>query len=157
MSTFADLYYVAWRRAQTKSDRRVDGYFLIPQNAFVCEANSGSSGLFSLPEGRYVASNFRERSDPAMTRDGVGFSVDLSDKFDPAAKRVRSLLRIHPDGGKPGTAGCIGILSDLTACRDYLKAMLTDKSSSRSLIVVRSADKELTSLVLALLKTVVAD
>ena len=126
MSGFADLYFVAWRRARTKSDRRLDGYFLIPLKAFACEACSGSSGLFSLPEGRYVASHFRDRTDPAMTRDGVGFSVDLSDKYDPAAKRIRSLLRIHPDGGQPGTAGCIGIISDVAACRDHLKEMLSE-------------------------------
>ena len=157
MSGIADFYFVAWRRARTKSDRRVDGYFLIPQKAFACEACSGSSGLFSLPEGRYVANNFRERSEAVMTRDGVGFSVDLSDKYDPAAKKVRSLLRIHPDGGQPGTEGCIGILSRVAACRDHLKAMLPDNKTNRTLVVVRSPDKRLLSLVVALLKTVVAD
>src|SRR5438067_3736237 len=157
MFGIADFYFVAWRRARTKSDRRVDGYFLIPEMAFACEACSGSNGLLPLPEGRYVATHFRERTDRAMTRDGVGFSVDLSDKYDPAAKRVRSLLRIHPDGGQPGTQGCIGILSDVAACRDHLKEMLHAHGSTRSLIVVRSPDKHLTSLVLALAKSVVAD
>jgi hypothetical protein len=157
MSGFANLYFVAWRRARTKSDRRIDGYFLIPEKAFACEACSGSSGLYPLPEGRYVANNFRDRDDEVMTRDHIGFSVDLSDKYDPVAKKTRSLLRIHPDGGLPGTEGCIGIVSDVAGCRDHLKAMLSDAGSQLSLMVVRSPDKQLTNLALSLLKSVVTD
>src|SRR5262245_31495276 len=127
MSGVVDLYYVAWRRGRTKKDRRVDGYLLIPRKGFACEACSGSSGLYPLPAGRYVATNFGDRDDPAMVRDGVGFSVDLSDKYDPVAGRKRSLLRIHPVGGQPGTEGCIGILSRVAACRDHLRAMLSGK------------------------------
>jgi hypothetical protein len=156
MSEYADIYFVDWPRNSSKTDRRYDGYLLIPGRNFVCEADSGSSGLYSLPEGRYVASNFQKRTDQAMTRDGVGFSVDLSDKYDPVAKRMRSLLRIHPDGGSPGTAGCIGIASRVAECRDHLKAMLSDPGSSASLLVVRSPDNQLNNLVMALLGSVLA-
>jgi hypothetical protein len=68
-----------------------------------------------------------------------------------------SKLRIHPDGGQPGTAGCIGIISDVAACRDHLKEMLSDKGATRTLVVARSPDSQLTSLALSLLKTVVAN
>jgi hypothetical protein len=151
MSGVADLYYVAWRRGQTKKDRRVDGYFLIPCKEFVCEACSGSSGLYPLPPGRYVASNYRDRTDPVMVRDDVGFSVDLSDHYDPVAGRTRSLPRIHPDGGKPGTEGCIGILSRVAECRDHLKGLLSGAGATLSLLVVPSPDSSQTSLALALL------
>jgi hypothetical protein len=157
MSGVADLYYVAWRRGQTKKDRRVDGYFLIPRKGFACEACSGSSGLYPLPAGRYVASNYRDRADPVMVRDDVGFSVDLSDHYDPVTGRTRSLLRIHPDGGKPGTEGCIGILSRVAECRDHLTGMLSGEGVTLSLLVVPSHDRSLTSLALAVLGSLVGE
>src|SRR5947209_4314432 len=67
MSGFADIYYLAWKRGSTKTDRRVNSYLVIPTSAFACEACSGSGSLFSLPEGRYVANNFRTRSDAAVS------------------------------------------------------------------------------------------
>ena len=51
-----------------------------------------------------------------MVRDGVGFSLDLSDAWDPKLNRYRIYLRIHPDGQglgnwwvDNGTGGCIGL------------------------------------------------
>ena len=155
MSGFADLYFVAWHRSRVALDRRFNGYLLIPHKGFACEACSGSSSLYPLPEGRYVATNFRERNEAVMTREGVGFSVDLSDKFDPAIKRTRSLLRIHPDGGLPGTEACIGILSQVDACRNHLRSMFSDPKATRSLVVTSAADKRFTSLVFSLIKSLV--
>jgi hypothetical protein len=45
-----------------------------------------------------------------MTVGDVGFSFALSDKYDRRIGDTRTLLRIHPDGGTAGTAGCIGIV-----------------------------------------------
>ena len=57
----------------------------------------------------------------------------------------------------PGTEGCIGITSDVADCHDHLEAMLSDPAANRTLVVVRSEDKQLTNLALALLKSVVTD
>lgn len=66
-----------------------------------------------LPPGRYRVSNFRsDRSDTAaMIRDGVSYSFNL-DPIDGTKVYGRSLFRIHPDGGVPGTLGCVGILGE---------------------------------------------
>jgi hypothetical protein len=43
-----------------------------------------------------------------------------SDSFyDPRAGRDRTNLRIHPDGGATGTAGCIGIVGDAETQRRF--------------------------------------
>ena len=78
-----------------------------------------------------------------MTRDGVGFSVNLSDKWDPAANRMRSLLRIHPDGGLPGTEGCVGILGRVNECRDILKTMLASGNTRVLEVIVASKPSEM--------------
>jgi hypothetical protein len=96
------------------------GYFAIPALYFVCDALSGGWGKGPLPDGRYRCSNLRTRKEHAMVRDGVGFSVVLSDM------PGRKLLRIHPDGGVPGTLGCIGITSDVRACYEALKEQMGD-------------------------------
>lgn len=143
----ADLYYLGWRRGASRKDKRIEGYLVIPSRFFACAACSGSTSKDALPEGRYVASNFRERTEAAMVRDGVGFSVDLSDKYDPAIRRQRQLLRIHPDGGKPGTLGCIGILTRLEETRSSLRSLFVDSSVTRSLIVTYTEDRQLIALV----------
>ena len=80
---------------------------------FRVPAVSGPWGLGRLPEGVYDANSLRRRNDPAMTcPDGFGWSLNL----DPMFRTTRDLLRIHPDGGKPGTLGCIG-----PACADQRK------------------------------------
>ena len=119
------LYYVGSVTNEIHKLRRTDGrFFIVPEN-FVCDACSGaSSGKACIPEGRYLASNFRDRTLDAMVRDHVGFSVDLSDIWDPYLRRQRTLLRIHPDGADPGTAGCVGILSDVASCRDLLRDLI---------------------------------
>jgi hypothetical protein len=115
------LYYVGAVTSEVHKKRRTDGrFYLVPDN-FVCDACSGPLGRGCIPEGRYLASNFRDRSLVEMVRDNVGFSVDLSDIWDPYLRRQRTQLRIHPDGAAPGTHGCVGILSDVAACRDLLR------------------------------------
>ncbi len=83
-------------------------------------ANSGSRTLLPLPTGLYVAKNFRYRTEDAMKLNGVGFSVDLEPMFPTG----RTNLRIHPDGGKPGTEGCIGILGSVADCSTELHSLL---------------------------------
>lgn len=117
------LYYVGTVTSEVHRNRRTDGCFYVVPDHFVCDACSGmASGVPCVPEGRFLASNFRVRTNPDMIRDRVGFSVDMSDAWDGYIGRTRTLMRIHPDGGKAGTHGCIGILSDVAACRDLLKA-----------------------------------
>ena len=116
------LYYVCVVTSEVHKKRRTDGRFFVVSDNFVCDACSGmTSGFACIPEGRYVASNFRDRSRAEMKRDGVGFSVDLTDIYDSYIKRQRTLLRIHPDGADPGTHGCVGILTKVAACRDLLR------------------------------------
>ncbi|MBM7112131.1 peptidoglycan-binding domain-containing protein [Archangium primigenium] len=90
--------------------------------------NSGSRNLFSTPQGTYrVTAHRNSRSEAAFTRDGVGFSFRLEDArrpnsdamYDPRAGRDRTALRIHPDGGATGTAGCIGVVGDAQTMRNF--------------------------------------
>jgi len=74
--------------------------------------NNGGGGAGAIPAGNYTISNPQIRNTPGMVVDGVGYSFNLSDIYDPAAGRNRTELRIHPDGGATGTAGCIGIVGD---------------------------------------------
>lgn len=123
-TSYADFYFIAAPRKQSTSDRRLDGYFVIPAEGFSCKACSGSTSLYPLPAGQYACTNFRVRTNVAMVRGGIGFSVDLEDKWDPALNRQRKLLRIHPDGNLPGSEGCVAILDRVKQCRDLLKAWL---------------------------------
>ena len=72
------------------------------------DAISGGFGS-QTPEGSYKGDNLRKRTKSGMVcpgdADGWGWSLDITPDF----KTERNLLRIHPDGNKPGTLGCIGI------------------------------------------------
>ncbi|MDC0712377.1 peptidoglycan-binding domain-containing protein [Stigmatella sp. ncwal1] len=90
--------------------------------------NSGSGSRFSTPEGTYrVTAHRNSRSEAAFVRDGVGFSFRMEDArrpnsdamYDSRAGRDRTALRIHPDGGARGTAGCIGIVGDAATMRQF--------------------------------------
>lgn len=78
---------------------------------------SGGGGEGYLPFGTYSITNCRIRTDignmPTIFINGFGYSCDLNDvQLDPRTGTSRDLLRIHPDGGGPGTIGCIGIVGD---------------------------------------------
>jgi hypothetical protein len=90
--------------------------------------NSGSSRLFSTPTGEFrVTAHRNSRNDAGFVRDGVGYSFLMEDPrrpgsdrfYDPRAGRDRTHLRIHPDGGATGTAGCIGIVGDAATQRRF--------------------------------------
>jgi hypothetical protein len=100
----------------------------ITVNGNTYKFNSGSGSKFSVPQGEYrVTAHRNSRSEAAFSRDGVGFSFLLEDKrrpgsdamYDRRAGRDRTALRIHPDGGAVGTAGCIGILGDAATMRRF--------------------------------------
>ena len=80
-------------------------------------ANSGNSTLRPTPQADdWNLSNFRNRTDAAMTRNGVGFSVDIT----PDPRWGRSVLRIHPDGPQfAGTAGCVGLTGNCDELTDF--------------------------------------
>lgn len=97
-------------------------------NGHTYQFNSGSSRLFSTPQGTYnVRAHMNSRSDAGFTRNGVGFSFVMEDAnrrgsdrmYDSRAGRDRQYLRIHPDGGATGTAGCMGIVGDAATLRRF--------------------------------------
>ena len=89
------------------------GLLKMSQYRLAWEAGSGPYGNGRLPAGRFECTNLRPRTNVAMVRDGVGFSVDLNPLF----HTDRTLLRIHPDGNVSGTLGCIGITdADVAGC-----------------------------------------
>jgi hypothetical protein len=100
----------------------------ITVNGNTYQFNSGGPNRFSVPEGTYRVTAHRDsRSEEAFSRDGVGFSFLMEDPnrpgsdsfYDARAGRDRTNLRIHPDGGNAGTAGCIGILGDAATMRQF--------------------------------------
>lgn len=91
----------------------------ITVNGRTYEFASGGHGRGSLPPGEYTVSNLRNRNTAGMVRDGVGFSADLTDKYDSRVGGTRTALRIHPDGGSAGTMGCIGIKGDAATLRRF--------------------------------------
>lgn len=85
--------------------------------------NNGGFGAGAIPAGDYTVTNPRIRDTNGMVVDGVGYSFDLNDVFDPNAGRERRLLRIHPDGGATGTLGCLGIVGDAATQRQFYEDM----------------------------------
>lgn len=98
-------------------DQMVSGKITVNGNTY--DFNSGGYGRGSLPKGDYTISNLRHRDTRGMVRDGVGFSADMSDKYDARVGGTRSALRIHPDGGSAGTQGCVGIVGDAATLRRF--------------------------------------
>jgi hypothetical protein len=92
---------------------------------------SGGGGRGYLPAGTYTVSNGRLRNDkPSMMVDGFGYSFDLSNMYDSRVGGTRTELRIHPDGGNLGTAGCIGIQGGIATQRQFYADMSTVLGSS---------------------------
>ena len=53
-------------------------------------------------------------------KDNVGFTFDIT----PDPFMGRTSLRIHPDGGQPGTAGCIGLIGNAAQLTDFEDRMM---------------------------------
>jgi peptidoglycan hydrolase-like protein with peptidoglycan-binding domain len=92
---------------------------------------SGGYGRGNLPRGDYeITPHQWSRRDRSMSVDGVGYSFAMSDRYDPRVGATRTLLRIHPDGGVPGTLGCIGIVGDAATQRRFLADMRAELQRS---------------------------
>ena len=63
--------------------------------------------------GAYFVDNYRGGRGGFFKWDGVGYTFDVT------SNRYQSDLRIHPDGGFPGTHGCLGIREDATKLIDF--------------------------------------
>jgi hypothetical protein len=106
---------------------------------------SGGGGEGYLPFGTYSITNCRIRTDigvmPTMFISGFGYSCDLNDvQVDPRTNTMRTLLRIHPDGGGPGTIGCIGIVGDISTQQRFwtaIQSYTVAKGGAATIIVTR--------------------
>ncbi len=112
-------------------NQRVDGRITV--NGHTYKFRSGGGGRGNLPAGDYVvrhhidrAGSKRLRDKPTMQVGGEGYTFRLSNKYDPRVHGTRTLLRIHPDGGGPGTIGCMGIVGDASVQRRFRQDMLAD-------------------------------
>jgi len=98
------------------------------------DAVGGPWGNGSPENGSYLVNSLLDRGpngwyNKGMTKDGIGFSLNV----DPQFKTGRSLLRIHPDGGKYfGTQGCIGLTcgkGSLNNFRGLMQSTLSRQSN----------------------------
>ncbi|MGQ1908995.1 RHS repeat-associated core domain-containing protein [Marinifilum sp. RC60d5] len=112
--------YLGFTGARSPGRTRVDGTLTWYRNTAVgpeivktWTARSGSRSLLPTPHGEWELSNWRKRTKQGFVKDGVGFSVDIT----PDPMHNRQYLRIHPDGGLPGTAGCIGLTGNAQELR----------------------------------------
>ena len=102
--------------------QQVTGRVTVNGNSY--DFRSGGFGKGSLPPGAYqVSAHLWSRSDRSMSVGGVGYSFAMSDKFDSRVGATRGLLRIHPDGGTPGTEGCMGIVGGADVQRRFREDM----------------------------------
>ena len=86
--------------------------------------NNGGFGAGTIPAGTYTITDPRLRNDKkGMIVEGVGYSFNMSNVFDPKAGRDRKLLRIHPDGGATGTEGCLGITGGAEIQKQFYRDM----------------------------------
>jgi hypothetical protein len=96
-------------------------------NGHTYDFRSGGFGRGSLPRGDYtVTRHLDSRSTPGMVVGGVGYSFAMSDKFDRRVGATRTQLRIHPDGGSPGTEGCFGIVGNAATQRQFRADMIAE-------------------------------
>ncbi len=111
---------------------RASGYINIDGQSF--QFNSGGGGEGYLPYGMYKIIRCYIRNDQNNpekktmfifeNNEVFGYSCDLSDvEKDPRTGTKRDLLRIHPDGGNPGTIGCIGIVGNIETQKRFWAAI----------------------------------
>ena len=81
------------------------------------DAVAGPYGNGAPENGDYTVDTPRIRSESGYKSNGVGFSFNLNPKFNTS----RDLLRIHPDGNKKGTLGCIGLIGTTEELNDFYK------------------------------------
>jgi RHS repeat-associated protein len=114
----ADVKMTFTGKANLKNPKQADGQLNVIQVAggkefarVSFDAVGGPWGNGSPENGNYSVHTLQNRGkdgwyNEGMTKEGVGFSLNV----DPLFKTGRSLIRIHPDGGKYfGTQGCVGL------------------------------------------------
>lgn len=109
-------------------------------NGNTYEFISGGHKRGFIPEGQYDVSGPRLRNDPGFAVGDFGFSFDLEDRYDKRVGDERTALRIHPDGGKCGTAGCVGIQGDEKVQRQFYADMRKQLENGQAKIDVRYYD-----------------
>jgi len=80
----------------------------VGEKEFVKDSYNALSGGWkkgSIQNGDYTVDNLRDNRTGSYENHGVGFTFDVTPQFE----TCRDLLRIHPDGGRKGTEGCIGL------------------------------------------------
>jgi uncharacterized protein RhaS with RHS repeats len=129
--------------ANSKNSKQADGSLNIIQVAGGKEftrasysAVGGPWGNGSPENGDYSVNTLLDRGpnsgwpNEGMTKDGVGFSLNLDPKFSTG----RTLLRIHPDGGKYfGTQGCIGLLGNKNELLSFKSTMEITLSKQKNI------------------------
>jgi len=109
-------------RGPGSRSQQITGRVTVNGNTY--DFRSGGFGKGSLPPGAYqITPHLWSRSDRSMNVGGVGYSFAMSDKYDSRVRATRSLLRIHPDGGTPGTEGCMGIIGNADVQRRFREDM----------------------------------
>ncbi|GAB4260468.1 MAG: hypothetical protein Kow0079_17400 [Vicingaceae bacterium] len=94
---------------------------------------AGGFGNGAPENGNYTITNYQDRSpsgwyNSGMNLNGVGFSFNLNPLFNTG----RTDLRIHPDGNREGTLGCIGLNGNavqLRTFRDIIRTYLQTHNS----------------------------
>lgn len=101
------------------------------------QAVGGPYGNGAPENGLYRANDLQDRGpgsarpNVGMTRDGIGFSMDLNPTFPTG----RTLERIHPDGNTPGTKGCIGLQVDAGRLSQFTHTMSSYLRTHRNIKV----------------------
>lgn len=107
-------------------------------NNHTYDFRSGGHGRGYLPTGTYSVTPHRwDRSESGFSVDGVGFSFAVSDAYDSRVGDTRTLLRIHPDGGSPGTNGCIGIVGSAAVQRRFREDMRSEFNRANNQVSLR--------------------
>jgi hypothetical protein len=104
--------------------------------------NTGGQGRGNLPPGDYMvtARNWNRATSGAINNiGGVGFTFAMTDKWDSRVGDVRDGLQIHPDGGRPGTHGCVGIAGDSNVQRRFRQDMAAELARHGGKVVMRFA------------------
>lgn len=113
----ADKNYSVSIEGSMENDLLGSGCLYLKENGRIVDSvriTAGGFGSGAPENGEYTIDHHRNRRkgggdyNKGMNREGVGFSFDLNPMFD----TQRSLLRVHPDGNKRGTQGCIGLEGD---------------------------------------------
>jgi len=110
---------------------------------------AGGFGSGAPQNGKYTVDTYQNRRknywyNPGMNLHGVGFSFNLNPQF----KTSRDLLRIHPDGNKKGTLGCIGVTGtkeELLKFEETMKNILKQQKSIGATINIKNNPNNSTS------------